>query len=114
MIYYITARMKSIFVIDYSKGESSVKVIEEAKNHFLKNPCERFLVLTNVTGAVANQEYREKVKKYAPIFDRQAIKTCVIGLDLPKKIMLATYNMFAQKKKIAFNTEKEAIEYLIA
>ena len=114
-IKYITHKGKQILYIDYTKCttvEETLAVLELVKVEYLKSN-ELLLTLNNFTGAYGSSEYMKKANQYAKeIFNNRTAKNAAIGITGIKKILLYGYNAIVKDKIMAFDTEKEALDYL--
>ncbi len=106
---------KEILVVDFSncKEEQMIKIVSEVRSLLIaENKKQLILSIFNEKSYLTPKFMRhfEKDKREAILFiEDQA----VIGFNHPKMMILKAYNFFFNRDIKAFNSQEEAIRYLL-
>jgi hypothetical protein len=115
-VSFITYKGKKILYADYSNCKTikeTIEVLEQTRAVYLSSD-EMFLALNNFSNAPSNTEYIELAKKYAKeYFDHRNIKEACFGITGIKSILLSAYNLVVKNKILSFNSQQEALEFLV-
>ncbi len=71
------------------------------------------LLLANVENAVISPEFMNKAKANGKLFQHKIRKSAVVGINGLKKILIKSYIAFTGSKFTLFNSEEEALKYLV-
>lgn len=107
---------KEIIYLDY-RGQTEKQMIsylKEAEKMILTD-AKPYLTLTNISDAFATKGFLEQASTLGKRTGHLTIKGAIVGLSGGKKILLNVFNrMFVGKKGLKpFDTEREAMEYLV-
>lgn len=107
---------KEIIYLDY-RGQTEKQMIEylkQAEKTILEDN-KPYLTLTNISDAFATKGFLKQAGVLGERTGHLTIKGAIVGLNAGKKVLLKVFNrLFAGKKGLQpFDTEKEAMEYLI-
>ena len=106
---------KEIIRIDFQGLEEDDNVIAfltEIKNYVL-NFNRPTLQLTNITGVYFTPSVMNQVSAITKETEHLVIKDAIVGVVGVKKILLQVYNTLVRGKAKAFNTEEDAIAWLV-
>ena len=102
--------------IDYSTAKTQdemIATLHEAVAYFEKAQG-RVRTLSNMTGAFMGMEYVKELKRVTPIsLAPKAHKAAIIGIDPLKSILMKSYNKGNPDDIANFETEAEALDYLV-
>lgn len=107
---------KEIIYLDY-RGQSEQQMIgylKEAEKTILEDN-KPYLTLTNISDAFATKGFLKQAGRLGENTGHLTIKGAIVGLNGGKKVLLKVFNrLFAGKKGLQpFDSEKEALEYLV-
>ncbi|WP_420582925.1 hypothetical protein [Reichenbachiella sp.] len=107
---------KEIIYLDY-RGQSEQQMIgylKEAEQTIL-DENKPYLTLTNISDAFATKKFLQQAGRLGEKTEHLTVKGAIVGLNGGKKVLLKVFNrLFAGKKGLQpFDTEKEALEYLV-
>lgn len=71
-------------------------------------------VLSNYEGVFLGTDFMNKVKESAKKINRPIEKSAVVGVDGMKRILMNAYNKVTGRKMVAFNSEQEALDFLVS
>jgi hypothetical protein len=106
---------KKILYIDYRgmNEEEGIKNVEHQAD-IMRHLNEKVLVLADYTGTFATLNFMNRLKKLGKeVLEPKTEKGALIGVVGIKKMLLNTYNLFTGGNLKAFNSEEEALKYLV-
>lgn len=105
---------KEISYIDYRgmNEKEMIQTLEQASEHTLADNKQRPL-LTNIQGAFVLPDFLKRAKEEGKRTRHLTLKSAVIGVDGPKKVLLKFFNLFVGNEMTPFSSEEEALEWLI-
>ncbi len=115
----ITRSNKKICISNYNNlsGNEYVDIIWET-NQYCIDEYEKdkipLLLLSDVTDSLASKEVVSTFKAVAKKIKPYAKKSAIIGITTVQRILLNAVNKFSALQTKAFETEKEAIEWLVS
>lgn len=116
-ISYITYKDKQILFIDLTESKTeqrSLELLEEAKKYFIEAD-EKLLVLTSTEGSFVNTNVTTKMKEYGKMyFSKGAKRRAFVGITGVKKILFKAYMKIVGGEAKAFDSLREAKEYLVS
>ncbi len=115
---WIEAKGKKILYSDYSglkTTEELVAVLDEQIKQASLVPS-KFLGMSNFADASVSSEFMDKINKAGKeIFEAKVEKIAVLGITGLKSVLFQAYMRFTGAKTTkTFNTEEEAIAYLVS
>jgi hypothetical protein len=116
---WIEYKGKKILYQDYRglTGPEAIEAIELAARMMTECPT-RLLFMSNVEGMVITSQFMARSKELGrQVFDRKTEKTAMIGITGLKRIFYEAYLHFINnknKKMATFETEAEAMEWLVS
>jgi hypothetical protein len=114
-IRIIHYKNKKIFYTDY-RGLVEDEEIETFINEIIQYQLKLNLAtlqLTNVEGVFFTPRIMKSIEKAAPILKDFIIKDAIVGITGIKRILFQFYNTIIGGNARAFQTEEEAMEWLI-
>jgi hypothetical protein len=103
--------------IDYTKCKTTqemLQLLEQVADEYRKSN-EKFLAVNDFTGNFGDNKFMDRAKELGPlVFDAKTEKSAILGITGVKKILLQGYNKFVKNKQVPFNTQEEALEYLVS
>ena len=116
-VSYITYKGKQILYVDYRnmvKQDELMQNLELQVKIFKESPG-KILSLADMRGAIVNNEFMNKIKKYGKeVFSKKTEKAAILGITGVKKVLLTAYNKFSGDSLVVFDSEEEAKEFLIS
>jgi hypothetical protein len=106
---------KEIIRMDFQGLEDDndvINLLTEIKNYVL-NTNRPTLQLTNITGVYMTPSVMNKVSAITKETEHLVIKDAVVGVVGVKKILFQVYNTLLGGKAKAFNTEEDAMAWLV-
>jgi hypothetical protein len=114
-VKWIEYKGKRILYADFrgQTGKEGLATIELGAKMAAASPT-KVLMLSNYEGATATPEWFARAKQLGQeVFDLKVEKDAVVGVTGVKRVLLQSYNMVTKKGVVAFNTEAEALEWLV-
>jgi hypothetical protein len=112
-----TYKGKQIFCVDYSglNTEQMIKLLHETCE-ILRHSPEKVPLLTSFDNTTGTTEYMNEVKRLGKeVITVKATKTALLGISSFKGVLVQGYTFFTGEKNLkAFNTEQEAMEWLVS
>lgn len=117
-IYWDTYKGKRIIRINYAglggkEGEEYTLQVLDKVHDFVLKAGKNLLILVDVEDAYATSKIVAKLKSNVKSEGKLIKKEAILGLNKAKTILLNSINMFAKTGLKPFNTEKEALKWLI-
>lgn len=117
-VRWIEVKGKKIIYIDYTglkELEEMFAVLDECVK-IVKTLPGNYLSLTNFTDSVASSEFMDRLKKEGKsVFEQKTGKGASVGITGLKLILFQAYLRFTgSKNRKLFNTEREAIDWLVS
>lgn len=114
-VSYIQVSGKEVLVVDYSgcKTEQMLQLFNQAKLEVIKKgePCR---ILTDFSNTYITPEFLRHAEKEMVGIKHLIIKNAFIGMSRPKRMILKGFALLMRKPDfVAFDTEKEALDYLV-
>ena len=114
----ISYKGKNIFFSDYTHipPEEFVDCINRHHQHqmeFIESQSTGILVLTDVTGSMANREVISCFKEKTKVAGSHIRKSAIIGVEGIQKLMLRGVNKFSRLNTRDFDTREEALDWLV-
>ena len=102
-------------VVDFSdlKEHEMIQLVTESRTKLLEEQRpQRLLVLLNDNNFVTGKVMRhiESEKKEALLY---SIKQAIVGLSKPQRMILKGYNVIFKRDVRVFETQEQAIKYLV-
>ncbi len=114
-ISYTYVSGKEILVVDYSgcKTDQMLQIFNQAKQVVLTKG-ERCLILTDLSDTYITPDFLRHAEKEMLAVKHLIIKNAFIGMSRPKRMILKGFVLLMRKKEFeAFDTQQEALDYLI-
>lgn len=113
-IRFIEVNKRTIIVIDYSycKEQQMIELIDKVRP-LISQAHSQVLVLSNLHNTYVTPAFMRHVEKEVNEVKHLIKKSALIGLNMPKMMILKGLNLFLASNYRAFDTEQEAIDYLI-
>lgn len=114
-VSYIQVLCKEILVVDYSgcKTDQMIQIFDQAKNELLVKG-EKCRILTNLSNTYITPNFMRHAEREMLEVKHLIIKNAFIGMSQPKRMILRGFSLLMGKKDfVAFDSEKEALEYLL-
>ncbi|MBX2967506.1 MAG: hypothetical protein KF845_15295 [Cyclobacteriaceae bacterium] len=110
----IVIQGKEIIAIDYSglKESEMISLVIEAKGIIIETPQPK-LVITSYRNTFVTPAYMRHVEREVEYVGPLILRNALVGLNMPKMMILKGFNLLLGTGFQAFATEREAIEYLI-
>ena len=106
-----------IFYCDYSglKPDEMIKFLYETCEILKKSP-QKVPLLTNFENTIGTTEFMNEVKRLGnEVISVKTTKTALLGISSFKGVLVQGYTFFTGEKNLkAFNTEQEAMEWLVS
>ena len=117
-VNWIEAKGKKILYIDYSglkTNEELLAVLDEHVKAAIGSQT-KYLSILNFKDASASNEFMDQVKKAGKeVLEEKTERSAVLGITGLKSVLFQAYLKFSGAKTTrAFNTEEEAIAYLVS
>lgn len=111
----IVIQGKEILVIDYSglKEPGMINLATAVKQLILQDADEK-LIINSFHNVFVTPGYVRHMERESGEIKHLIKRNTLVGLNLPKMMILKGFNLLMNTDFKAFGTEKEAIEYLIA
>ncbi len=105
---------KEILYIDYRgmNEKQMIQILDEVTKQSLHDNIPRYL-LTNISGTYVLPDFLKKAKEDAKRTRHLTLKSAIVGVEGPKKILLKFHNLFVGSEMKPFHDEEEAKEWLI-
>ncbi len=105
---------KEILYLDYRgmNEKQMIQTLDEATEHALQDNKPR-LLLTNITGTFVLPDFLKKAKEEGKRTKHLTLKSAIVGVEGPKKVLLKVYNYFVGDEMKPFEDEEEAKEWLV-
>lgn len=116
-VEWITYEGKQILYVEYSgaKNESELISILHKEIEVERQMSEKILCLVNVSDTHATSGYMSELKRLGKEVRNQKVsKTATIGVTGVQKVLFNAYIMFTGEINKAFDTEKEAKDWLVS
>ena len=113
--FQIEHKGKVINYVDY-RGmdlEAMLETLDEAEKKSLERNTPGGLVLINISGVYAVQEFIQRAKEVGKTTGPLTAKSAIVGIVGVKKILLNTYNLLSRAYTRAFDTEESAKDWLV-
>jgi len=115
---YIRFNGKIILYVDYRdftvKDQQEAMALLDDEANEMRTWTQKGLVLTDFRGGKATPEFIAYGKKLGKeVFAEKVLKSACLGITGVQNILLQAYNTFTKDKIVPFNTEEEAIEWLV-
>lgn len=113
---YIQVSGKEIVYVDYSgcKTDQMLSIFDQTKREILAKGV-RCRILTDFNNTYITPEFLRHAEKEMPEVKHLIIKNAFIGMSRPKRMILKGFVLLMRKPDfVAFDTEKEALEYLLS
>ncbi len=112
-VEWIEHKGKRILRVDLRglREEEVIKTVELEAQMVSESPAE-VLILANVEGASISTLTQLKQLGRAQIGPK-TLKSAVVGITNLKSFLLRTYNRFSERDTAPFNTESEALDWLV-
>lgn len=106
---------KEIIYVDY-RGQSETEMIETASQlkEWLLNERKYHLRLVNISETFAQPRFAEFIRKLGKDTKDIPAKAAVVGITGAKKVLLMGYNRIMGNSLKPFDTEEEALAYLVS
>ncbi|MCK5102404.1 MAG: hypothetical protein KAR17_06300 [Cyclobacteriaceae bacterium] len=106
---------KDISYLDYRgmNENQMIQTLNEATERSIQDNKPR-LLLTNITGTFVLPDFLKKAKEDGKRTKHLTLKSAIVGVDGPKKVLLKVYNYFVGNEMKPFHDEEEAKEWLVA
>jgi len=113
--YWIEHKEKKILVTDFRNltDEEMLKDIQDSVP-LITGHEGNLLVLCRLENCLLSPEFMEFAKKNSFLVEPKFEKYAVTGMNGLKKILLNSYSILTNSKNKAFNSETEALEYLVS
>ncbi len=115
-VHWIDYKGKKILYVDYRgqrSNEEHFQTLEEQAK-ILSSMETRCLILTNYEGTRATPEYMNRVKQLGQeVFDPKVERAAVLGITGLKEILLRAYIALTKQNVRPFDSEVEALEWLV-
>lgn len=110
----IVIQGKEILVIDYSglKEPGMINLATAVKQLILQDADEK-LIINSFHNVFVTPGYVRHMERESGEIKHLIKRNTLVGLNLPKMMILKGFNLLMNTDFKAFGTEKEAIEYLI-
>lgn len=110
----IIVNNKEILVVDYSrcKQDDMIALADEAKGIILKENRPQ-LLLSCYNNTFVTPKFMRHAEKVVGELQHLIGRSALIGLNTPKKMILKAFNLLLKTEYRSFDSEREAIEYLI-
>lgn len=107
---------QEVFVLkfDVNSPEEAVPVIDECARQVRSRPEGSVLTLTIVSRGMFDTEFISRLKELTHGNKPFVRKAAVVGITGVYKIALSAVNIFSKREFGVFDTEEEAIQYLLA
>ncbi|MCU0383214.1 MAG: hypothetical protein MUF68_04035 [Cyclobacteriaceae bacterium] len=111
----ITIQEKTILVVDYAgcKEEEMLELAAKAKALIITGEKDK-LVISRYSNMYITPRFVRFFENETNEVKPYLLRNALIGLNEPKKLILKAFNFFMGTDFRAFDTEKEALEFLIA
>ena len=117
---FIEFKGQQIYYVDYSNIKTSEEFLAVIKstNAFrekLKHDGVKYLLmLVNISGSFVYGDVLSEIKKAASLTRELIAKEAIVGITGSKKILLKVLQSFAKMDFKIFDTEEEALEWLVS
>lgn len=117
-VRYIPYKGRQILYIDYSNLKSSKEVcpVIAKLTEMVHSMSAKQLFLTDATDGSADKDTMAALKRVAQLCKERDVveKECIVGIKGIKKVLLKAVNTFAKSNIVMFDTQEEAMEWLVA
>ena len=106
---------KEILVVDYTgcKSDQMIQIFDQAKYEVLAKG-KMCRILTDLSNTYITPNFMRHAEREMLEVKHLIIKNAFIGMSQPKRMILRGFSLLMGKKDfVAFDTEKEALEYLL-
>lgn len=117
---FIDHKGKQIYYVDYSNIKTSEEFLaiikstnifrEKLKHDGMKD----LLMLVNISGSFVYGDVLVEIKKAASLTKELIAKEAIVGITGSKKILLKVLQSFSKMDFKIFDTEEEAMEWLVS
>lgn len=109
---------KEVIYVDYQPCKSDAERLKQLEETaaYLSQHQGNALVLVDLRGQSGrSKEFMDRAKELEPNYGHNVYKRAILGIDGLKKVLLMAFNRFSNNstKTVPFNTQEEAMEYLI-
>ena len=114
-IRIINHKGNDVIFADYSEYktlEEQISFLREAEA-FILSKGDDLLVLSDFSNVRGNAELMSEMKRAGKEIEHKVKKSATIGITGLKKVFLSGYNLVVKDKVMAFNTQEQALDYLI-
>lgn len=113
-IRIIDVNKLSIIVIDYSncKEREMIELVDRVRP-LITEERSPILLLSNFHNTYVTPAFMRHAEKEVDAVKHLIVKSAFIGLNTPKKMILKGFNLFLNRDYRAFESEQEAIDYLV-
>jgi hypothetical protein len=114
-VSYIQVLGKEILVVDYTgcKNDQMILLFDEAKRAILAKG-ERCRILTDLSKTYITPNFMRHAEREMLEVKHLIIKNAFIGMNQPKRMILRGFSLLMGKTDfVAFDSEKEALDYLL-
>ena len=110
----INYKGNEILYLDYRgmNENQMIQTLNEATERTFQDNKPR-LLLTNITGTFVLPDFLKKAKEDGKRTKHLTLKSAVVGVDGPKKVLLKFYNLFVGNEMKPFHSEEAAKEWLV-
>ena len=114
-VKFIIHKWRQILLLDISHCclDEAIKTIDEAEEVIRSQPEASLLILTDVTDAVYDLEFIEKLKEFADGNKPYVRASAVVGLDGLQKVVYNAVALFSRRTFPVFDDIEKAKDWLI-
>jgi hypothetical protein len=115
-VRWITHKGKKVLYADYKGLTDEDEMISwlHKEARIMMDCPDKILSLTDYTGLNANKRLMAEIKRLGKeVYKAKLEKAAVLGVTGIKAVLLVTYNMLTKHQVVPFNTEQEAMDYLV-
>ena len=117
---FIEYKGKQIYYVDYSNIKTSeeflaiIKSTNAFREKLKHGGMKDLLMLVNISGSFVYGDVLVEIKKAASLTKELIAKEAIVGITGSKKILLKVLQSFARMDFKIFDTEEEAMEWLVS
>ncbi len=117
---FIEYKGKQIYYVDYSNIKTSeeflaiIKSTNVFRERLKSEGMKDLLMLVNISGSFVYGDVLVEIKKAASLTKELIAKEAIVGITGSKKILLKVLQSFAKMDFKIFDTEEEAMEWLVS
>ncbi len=117
---FIEFKGQQIYYVDYSNIKTSeeflavIKSTNAFREKLKHDGVKDLLMLVNISGSFVYGDVLSEIKKAALLTKELIAKEAIVGITGSKKILLKVLQSFAKMDFKIFDTEEEALEWLVS